>query len=199
MTTKSSWICSQNRTVCYAVRFQHPLYRFFQFVDGFGPFPSATEAGKVLDQLVAHYPSAVAAVERMRPEELNDWSTAALDKNSELAQLQVELALGEIVPFSVVEVVTLEKHKVTIERARALAKQATCPVSEIVVLEGLSESGETVWPVFRCHLETSDPRKAETKALWLRGDRTRLGHKGGTICIMAHPFDVPALGAEQGE
>ena len=194
MTTKSRWIGSQNTTICYAVRFLHPLYRFFQFIEGFGPFPTAAEAGKALDQLLVHYPTAVASVERMRPEELADWSIAALEKSNEQAEVQLGLALGELVPFSVVEIIALEKRKVTDERAQVLASQAGCSLSEIVVMEGLSAIGEQVWPVFRCHLETDDPRKAQTKALWLRRDRDQVGHGSGSICIMAHPFEAPGRG-----
>lgn len=188
MTSDQRWKRDQGGTICYAVRLLHPLHRFL----GFGPFPAAAEAGAALDQLLERYPGAEAALERVRHEEMPDWSSAALDARYEQALLQMELALGKILPFSVIEAIGFEKQQVTVERAQAFAAQAGCPVGEIVTMLGNGDNGEAVWPVFRRHLETDDQRKAETKALWLLRGRSN----NDTICIMAYPFEGPAENAE---
>lgn len=183
MTSETRWKTNSSGPICYAVRLVHPLHRFV----GFGPFPSAAEAGNVLDKLLERYPEADATLDRARAEELPDWSSAALDDRYEKTRLDVELALGNILPFSVIQIIGNENQQITIERAQAFADKAGCSVGEIVTMRGSGNNGEAVWPVFRRHLETDDQRKAETKALWLLRGRSN----NDTICIMAYPFEGP--------
>lgn len=186
MTNETRWKTNSSGPICYAVRLLHPLHSFF----GFGPFPSAAEAGLALDRLLERYPEAEATLDRARPEELPDVSSSTLDNRYEKTLLDVECALGNIVPFSVIQILGIEKQQITAERAQAFADQAGCPVGEIVTMRGDDDNGEEVWPVFRRHLKTDDQRKAETQALWLLRGRSN----NATICIMALPFE----GAFQG-
>ncbi|MFP5422367.1 MAG: hypothetical protein ACLGID_12990 [Gammaproteobacteria bacterium] len=187
MTNETRWKTNSSGPICYAVRLVHPLHRFV----GFGPFPSATEAGNVLDKLLERYPEAEATLDRARSEELPDWSSAALDDRYEKTLLDV--ALGNILPFSVIQIIGRENQQITFERAQTFADQAGCPVGEIVTMRGIGDNGEEEWPVFRRHLETDDQRKAETQALWLLRGRSN----NDTICIMAYPFEGPAENAER--
>jgi hypothetical protein len=194
MTSESRWNRYQGQVVCYCVRIKHPLFRF----PGLGPFPSAVEAGQAIDRLQAYHPSAEIVLTRIGARELPDWSNEYLDKQYECNQLNLDLALGEILPFSVLESVEVSPCQVTREHAEEVAERLGCPAGEIVVVEGArgAEQGAgKVWILLRRHLETESHSKALTKALWLQREMIQQGKADTeTICVMAYPFSVPAQG-----
>lgn len=192
MTSEPRWNRYQGQVICYGVRIKHPLFLF----PGLGPFPSAVEAGQAIDRLQAYHPSAEIALARIGTNELPDWSNEYLDKKYEDNLLNLDLALGEILPFSVLESVEVSPHQVTREHAKEVAERIGCPAGEIVVLDaarGAEHGGEKVWLLLRRHLETESQNKALTKALWLQREMIQQGKPDTeTICVMAWPFSIPA-------
>lgn len=191
MTSESRWNRYQGQVICYGVRITHPLFRF----PGLAPFPSAEEAGQAIDRLQAYHPTAEIALFRIGANERPDWSNEYLDERYKYNLLSLDLALGEILPFSVVEFVEASPHQVTREHAEEVAERLGCPAGEIVVAEGArgAEQGAgEVWILLRRHLETESHSKALTKALWLQREMIQQGKAGpGTINVMAYPFSVP--------
>lgn len=191
MTSEARWNRYQGQVVCYGVRIKHPPFRF----PGLGPFPSAEEAGQAIDRLQAYHPSAEISLVRIGARDLPDWSNEYLDEKYEDNLLNLDLALGEILPFSVLESIEVSPHQVTREHAEEVAERLGCPAGEIVVMDasrGAEHGGEKVWLLLRCHLETESQSKALTKALWLQREMIQQGKPDTeTIFIMVWPFSIP--------
>lgn len=188
MTSESRWNRYQGQVTCYGVRISHSVF----FFPSFGPFPNATEAGTAVDQLRARYPGAEIVFSQIVRHELLDEDDEALAERYEEFHWQLELAVGGLVPFSVVETIEVSPREVTPEYAQEVAARMGCAAEEIVVLRFVGDSGRA-WAVYRRHLQTDDPAKAETKALWLQRGLIQQGRGSdtGTICAMAYPFSVP--------
>jgi len=188
MKSQSRWNRYQGQVVCYGVRITHSVFLF----PSFGPFPNATEAGAAVDQLRARYPGAEIVFSQIVGHVLLDEDNEALDVRYEEFHWQLELAVGGLVPFSVVETIEVSPREVTPVYAQGIAARMGCAAEEIVVLPGWADSGK-VWIVYRRHLQTEDPAKAETKALWLQRELIQQGRVSdtGTICAMVYPLSVP--------
>lgn len=176
MTTKQHY---------YGVASSHPVLKMLQ---GIGPFPTAAEAGAALDQLQACYPAASLRIFDISAQFIAAAQGDSIEDKIEHARYCLEMTLGKVEPYRVVEALGGHVPPITTAYALDLAARTGCPVEEIGVIEG-----QPLWGIVRVHLETPDYAKAETKALWLRRSREaeQGGDNQGDICVVTLPIYAP--------
>ncbi|OLU25443.1 hypothetical protein BVH03_17445 [Pseudomonas sp. PA15(2017)] len=177
MTTKQHY---------YGVAASHPVLKMQQ---GIGPFPTATEAGAALDQLQALYPSASLRIYEPSAKAIGATPGESINERIDHARHSLASTLGQVEPYSVIEILEMHDERITTDYAHTLAEKIGCPPDEIGLIQGSPR-----WIVVRRHLDTSDYAKAETKALWLRRSRDQEagGDKQGEICVVTLPIYAPA-------
>lgn len=168
----------------YGVSAGHSILK----MPGMGPFPTAAEAGATLDQLQALYPAALLRIYELSAQAITAVPGQSIDEKIEHARYCLALACGQVEPYSVIEALETHDQLISMDYARSLAERVGCPSDEIGLIQG-----ESRWVVVRRHLDTFDYAKAETKALWLRRGRGKVGDYDelGEICVVTLPIYAP--------
>lgn len=156
----------------------------------FGPFKSAAEAGAAIDRLTDRFPTA--SFQMLMPGEARTRATSEAEHAKEYkdGQWRLEAILGEAYPFSVIETLPggVRDAEPVDSDVELLAEHYGFPASELGIIEA-ERSRTPVWIVCRVHMETSDPKKAETAALWRRN---AMREDEQTVVVVKMPIRIPA-------
>ncbi|WPP46616.1 hypothetical protein [Pseudomonas sp. AN-1] len=165
----------------YQVTAKHPIFD----MPTLGAFRTCEEAGQVVDRLAECYPGLEAMVRNFQWPEQDvppaEWYAAAHDL--------VDMLCAPAPQLSVIEPIRpVEADVFTWEMVLEEARLAGCAPEDIVVATAASEGERGVWVVSRLHLSTTDRRKAESAARWLRRGRDQAGIDHAVTVVVGEVF-----------